>query len=151
MASFRMVFNPKTYGRFFEKVCRESSKSHRQPILSIIETFQLDFYPLCSEPQNCFAAVLKLALKSPLFRSNFSGLGHKEKVCKGIMAASTFCFFQHFLVKLIDQVYQNVVTATIIDVAKTDISLPNIFQGSKGEGNNGLLYLLPSSKKFKCA
>ena len=39
----------------------------------------MDFYPLCSEPQNCFAVVLKLALKSPLFRSNFSGLGHKGK------------------------------------------------------------------------
>ena len=34
MASFGMVFNTKTYGRIFEKVFRESSKSHRQPILS---------------------------------------------------------------------------------------------------------------------
>ena len=33
MASFGMVFNPKMYGRIFEKVFRESSKSHRQPIL----------------------------------------------------------------------------------------------------------------------
>ena len=33
MTFFRMVFNPKTYDRIFEKVCREPSKSCRQPIL----------------------------------------------------------------------------------------------------------------------
>ena len=33
MTHFRMAFNPKTYPRIFEKVCREPSKSCRQPIL----------------------------------------------------------------------------------------------------------------------
>ena len=33
MASFRMVFNPTTYNRFLEKVCREPSNNCRHPLL----------------------------------------------------------------------------------------------------------------------
>ena len=40
MASFRMVFNPTTYNRFLEKVCREPSNNCRHPLLSGFSKFQ---------------------------------------------------------------------------------------------------------------